>query len=179
VRLSTEVPFWPRSRFSARGPGWPACPQDQDICLTAQAATRNKAFSGCSSSSLGWLQCIAPIHGRHLVGFRPRAHQARSRKCRCSGHRSRMTKNLKGFIALWPIPEMGRGGIPPPTPVLAPGSALGSRPRVALSSAQVASVYRSALRPGKGSLLGLGPPPRVDRHPFALPRAAQVAATTS
>ena len=34
-------------------------------------------------------------------------------------------------------PGMPRGGIVPPTPVLAPGSALRSRPRVALSSAQV------------------------------------------
>jgi len=65
---------------------------------------------------------------------------------------------------------MRRGGIPPPPPVLAPGSALGSRPRVALSSAQVASVYRRTLGPGKGSLLGPGSPPRVDRHPFARPR---------
>jgi len=64
---------------------------------------------------------------------------------------------------------MPRGGVLPPTPVLAPGSALGSRPRVALSSAQVASVYRTSLRPSKGSLLGLGPPPRADRHPFGLP----------
>jgi hypothetical protein len=34
------------------------------------------------------------------------------------------------------------GSIVLPIPVLAPGSALGSRPRVALSSAQVAPVYR-------------------------------------
>ena len=45
-----------------------------------------------------------------------------------------------GFIAFRPIPGMPRGGVLPPTPVLAPGSALGSRPRVALSSAQVTSV---------------------------------------
>src|SRR5260370_41140698 len=37
------------------------------------------------------------------------------------------------------------GGIVPPTPVLAPGSALGSRPRVALSSAQAPSLYLSRL----------------------------------
>ena len=36
---------------------------------------------------------------------------------------------------------MPRGGVLPPTPVLAPGSALGSRPRVALSSAQAPPVY--------------------------------------
>src|SRR6516225_9518603 len=51
---------------------------------------------------------------------------------------------------------MRRGGVLPPTPVLAPGSALGSRPRVALSSAQVFSVYRGALGSGKGLLLGPG-----------------------
>ena len=45
-----------------------------------------------------------------------------------------------GFIAFRPIPGMPRGGVLPPTPVLAPGSALRSRPRVALSSAQVTSV---------------------------------------
>ena len=52
-----------------------------------------------------------------------------------------------------PIPGMPRGGVLPPTPVLAPGSALGSRPRVALSSAQAPSVY-SALRPPGNSGLG-------------------------
>jgi hypothetical protein len=36
---------------------------------------------------------------------------------------------------------MPRGGILPPAPVLAPGSALGSRPRVALSSARAPPVY--------------------------------------
>jgi hypothetical protein len=43
---------------------------------------------------------------------------------------------------------MPRGGIVPPAPVLAPGSALGSRPRVALSSAQVPTVYRGPRPPG-------------------------------
>jgi hypothetical protein len=37
-------------------------------------------------------------------------------------------------------PGSGVGGVLPPSPVLAPGSALGSRPRVALSSAQVIRV---------------------------------------
>jgi hypothetical protein len=37
-------------------------------------------------------------------------------------------------------PGDGVGGVLPPSPVLAPGSALGSRPRVALSSAQVMPV---------------------------------------
>src|SRR5262245_41837367 len=54
---------------------------------------------------------------------------------------------------------MPGGGVLPPTPVLAPGSALRSRPRVALSSAQVFSVYRGALESGKGLLLALGSTP--------------------
>src|SRR5215475_2716132 len=45
-------------------------------------------------------------------------------------------------------PGMPRGGIVPPAPVLAPGSALGSRPRVALSSAQAPAVYRGSRPPG-------------------------------
>jgi hypothetical protein len=45
-------------------------------------------------------------------------------------------------------PGMPRGGIVPPAPVLAPGSALGSRPRVALSSAQARAVYRGPRPPG-------------------------------
>src|SRR4051794_1882638 len=43
-------------------------------------------------------------------------------------------------------PGRPRGGIVPPAPVLAPGSALGSRPRVALSSAQAPSTRISAGR---------------------------------
>src|SRR4051794_21576302 len=43
---------------------------------------------------------------------------------------------------------MPRGGILPPAPVLAPGSALRSRPRVALSSAQAPAVYRGPRPPG-------------------------------
>jgi hypothetical protein len=38
-------------------------------------------------------------------------------------------------------PGMPRGGILPPIPVLAPEPALGSRPRVALSSAQARAMY--------------------------------------
>src|SRR5215469_17780829 len=45
-------------------------------------------------------------------------------------------------------PGMPRGGIVPPAPVLAPGSALGSRPRVALSSAHAPAVYRGPRPPG-------------------------------
>ena len=56
----------------------------------------------------------------------------------------------------------------PPSPVLAPGSALGWRPRAALSSAQVSSVYPGALRPCKSLLLGPGSPLGVGRRQFLL-----------
>src|SRR5258708_26191106 len=51
---------------------------------------------------------------------------------------------------------------------LGPWSALGSRPRVALSSAQVSSVYPGALRLCKSLLLGLGASPGVGRRQFLL-----------
>src|SRR4051812_46813694 len=47
-------------------------------------------------------------------------------------------------------------------------SALGSRPRVALPSAQVFSVYSGALRLCKFLLLGLGASPGVGRRQFLL-----------
>src|SRR5436305_1541668 len=54
-----------------------------------------------------------------------------------------------GWIYRFPAnPGMPRGGILPPAPVLAPGSALRSRPRVALSSAQAPAVYRGPRPPG-------------------------------
>jgi hypothetical protein len=46
-------------------------------------------------------------------------------------------KNYQWIYRFEANPGKPRGGVLPPTPVLAPGSALGSRPRVALSSAQV------------------------------------------
>jgi hypothetical protein len=49
-------------------------------------------------------------------------------------------KNCEWIYRIWANPGMPRGGIVPPAPVLAPGSALGSRPRVALSSAQTPSL---------------------------------------
>jgi hypothetical protein len=52
-------------------------------------------------------------------------------------------KNCEWIYRFWANPGMPRGGVLPPFPVLAPGSALGSRPRVALSSAQVPRVYSS------------------------------------
>src|SRR3954471_12442648 len=57
-------------------------------------------------------------------------------------------KNCRWIYRIWANPGMRRGGIVPPAPVLAPGSALGSRPRVALSSAQVPVVYRGPWAPG-------------------------------
>ena len=50
-------------------------------------------------------------------------------------------KNCQWIYRISANPGMPRGGIVPPTPVLAPGSALGSRPRVALSSAQAPPFY--------------------------------------
>ena len=49
-------------------------------------------------------------------------------------------KDCEWIYRFWANPGRPRGGIVPPAPVLAPGSALGSRPRVALSSALVPSV---------------------------------------
>jgi hypothetical protein len=64
-------------------------------------------------------------------------------------------------------PGMPRGGILPPAPVLAPGSALGSRPRVALSSAQAPPVY-SGSRPPGNSRLGRALARRSGRMPLEL-----------
>src|SRR5436309_13269039 len=81
-----------------------------------------------------------------------------------------------GWIYRFPAnPGMPRGGIVPPTPVLAPGSALGSRPRVALSSAQVPPVYyrpgpSGNSRPGRRGRPGLrGPAPRLGLGQLPLP----------
>jgi hypothetical protein len=49
-------------------------------------------------------------------------------------------KNCEWIYRIRANPGRPRGGIVPPAPVLAPGSALGSRPRVALSSAQAPSL---------------------------------------
>src|SRR5436305_6295372 len=65
-------------------------------------------------------------------------------------------KNCEWIYRFRANPGMPRGGIVPPAPVLAPGSALGSRPRVALSSAQVLPVY-SRPRPSDNSRLGSRP----------------------
>jgi len=61
-------------------------------------------------------------------------------------------KNCEWIYRFRANPGMPRGGIVPPTPVLAPGSALRSRPRVALSSAQVPPLYSSP-RPSDNSRL--------------------------
>ena len=52
-------------------------------------------------------------------------------------------KNCEWIYRFWANPGRPWGGIVPPAPVLAPGSALGSRPRVALSSAQAPSMLLS------------------------------------
>jgi hypothetical protein len=50
-------------------------------------------------------------------------------------------KNCQWIYRFGANPGKPRGGVLPPTPVLAPGTALGSRPRVARSSAQVPRAY--------------------------------------
>src|SRR5271167_3712116 len=79
-------------------------------------------------------------------------------------------KNCEWTYRFWANPGRPWGGIVPPSPVLAPESALGSRPRVALSSAQVPSVYLAGLWPGKVLLPGLGSPSGVGRRQFLSPR---------
>src|SRR3954454_17320765 len=64
-------------------------------------------------------------------------------------------KNCEWIYRFRANPGMPRGGVLPPAPVLAPGSALGSRPRVALSSAQAPPVYWARRPPGNS---GLGRP---------------------
>ena len=74
------------------------------------------------------------------------------------------SKNCKWIYRIRANPGMPRGGIVPPTPVLAPGSALGSRPRVALSSDQVPPIY-SGPRPSGSACRVLRVLPRPDRLP--------------
>ena len=54
---------------------------------------------------------------------------------------------LLGFIALMPIPNE-EGGILPPHSVLAPGTALGLLPSIALPSAQVTVIVAAEALPG-------------------------------
>src|SRR3974377_162322 len=79
-------------------------------------------------------------------------------------------KNCEWIYRFWANPGRPWGGFVPPSPVLAPESALGSRPRVALSSAQVFSVCLAGLWLGKFLLLGLGSPPGVGRRQLLSPR---------
>ena len=79
-------------------------------------------------------------------------------------------KNCEWIYRFWANPGRPWGGFVPPSPVLAPESALGSRPRVALSSAQVFSVYLAGLWLGNFLLLGLGSPPGVGRRQLLSPR---------
>ena len=69
--------------------------------------------------------------------------------------RSWLWEDCRWIYRVGANPGMPGGGILPPAPVLAPGSALGSRPRVALSSAQAPPVYRGPRPPGNP---GLGQP---------------------
>src|SRR3974377_1051155 len=79
-------------------------------------------------------------------------------------------KNCEWIYRFWANPGRPWGGFVPPSPVLAPESALGSRSRVALSSAQVFSVYLAGLWLGNFLLLGLGSPPGVGRRQLFFPR---------
>src|SRR5271166_3556076 len=88
-------------------------------------------------------------------------------------------KNCEWIYRFWANPGRPWGGIVPPSPVLAPESALGSRPRVALSSAQVFSVYLAGLWLGKFLLLGLGSPPGVGRRQLLPPRGPDGLRATS
>ena len=88
-------------------------------------------------------------------------------------------KNCEWIYRFWANPGRPWGGIVPPWPVLAPESALGSRPRVALSSAQVRSVYLSALCRGNFLLLGLGSPLGVGCRQFLPPRGPDTLSATS
>jgi hypothetical protein len=78
-------------------------------------------------------------------------------------------KNCEWIYRFWANPGTRGSGIVPLSPVLAPGTALGSRPRVALSSAQARSVYRGPRPPGN-SRLGRLRANRGDRIPLG-PRA--------
>ena len=61
-------------------------------------------------------------------------------------------KDCKWIYRFRANPGMPRGGVLPPSPVLTPGSALESRPRVALSSAQAPPVYSGPSAPGNSRL---------------------------
>ncbi len=106
-------------------------------------ATHSPGLDGATHSPaprIWMIGCVHPLSGTKDVDgpFRP---PRCARHWRCWSLRHSLTiQHVSGFIALGPIPGMGRGGVLPPSPVLAPESALGSRPRVALSSAQVSSV---------------------------------------
>src|SRR5271157_161622 len=88
-------------------------------------------------------------------------------------------KNCEWIYRFRANPGRPWGGIVPPSPVLAPGSALESRPRVALSSAQVCSVYLSALCRGNFFLLGLGSPLGVGCRQLLSPRGPDLLGATS
>jgi hypothetical protein len=76
-------------------------------------------------------------------------------------------KNCEWIYRIGANPGKPESGIVPLSPVLAPGTALRSRPRVALSSAQVLRVYRGPRPPGN-SRLGHMLAERGDRIPLDL-----------
>jgi len=64
-------------------------------------------------------------------------------------------RNCEWIYRFWANPGTPGSGLVPLAPVLAPGTALGSRPRVALSSAQAPRVYRGPRSPGNSRLASL------------------------
>ena len=112
----------------------------------------------------------APCHSMHRPGSRRRVYRgvgsAEMGQPESFGQRVTEHKACGWIYRFRANPGRPWGGFVPPSPVLAPGSALGSRPRVALSSAQVFSVYPGARRPCKSLPLGPGSPLGVGRHPF-------------
>jgi hypothetical protein len=65
------------------------------------------------------------------------------------------SKNCEWIYRFWANPGTPGSGLVPLAPVLAPGTALGSRPRVALSSAQAPRVYCGPRPPGNSRLGGV------------------------
>src|SRR5271170_5889204 len=88
-------------------------------------------------------------------------------------------KDCEWIYRFWANPGRPWGRHRAAPPVLAPESALGSRPRVALSSAQVSSVYLAGLWPGNFFLLGLGSPPGAGRRQLLFPCGPDGLGTTS
>ena len=82
-------------------------------------------------------------------------------------------------------PAVPWGGLLPPSPVVAPGSALRARPRVALASAQDPPVYSRPRRRGQSALrrpsqlVLTGSPPGVGRREVQIPLGPELRRATS